>query len=204
MNSMRYQSTRKDLSTWLTKIQAAGELGVGTKTVDRLAENGDLQRELRPRVGMAPVAVFRPEDIKREKARRAGTTYVPVGQESNLTATHDSKMALPPDSAALERSRKLLRADSTLTFGASIVIVDWLREIAQSAGVTLDQAIRDLVISVYLDRRKDYLLTQLQMLQDDAACFRNRPAEEPGEESKTAKQTSLGPVVLNPDNRLPP
>jgi excisionase family DNA binding protein len=58
--------TRLDYATWLTKQQAAEAIGVTTKTIERLAQDGQVQqaRWRRPAGGPA-VAVYQPDDVAR-------------------------------------------------------------------------------------------------------------------------------------------
>lgn len=64
--------TDHDLSTWLTKAQAAERLQVSTKQIERWTQAGKLEQRLRPQVGTVPVAVFHPDDVaKLAAARRA-------------------------------------------------------------------------------------------------------------------------------------
>jgi hypothetical protein len=149
-----------DLTNWLTKIQVAIELGVGTKTVDRLAVNEDLRRELRPRVGMAPVAVFHPGDVQREKERRMGTTNVvpldlPVGQESNMSS----------GIVRASRNTGAAKGIRTTSFGAATSdwlrlptpVEDWVREQSQCSayGAPLVQVLIDFAFAAYMKARPD-------------------------------------------------
>ena len=63
-----------DLSTmhedWLTKQEAARILQVAEKTIDRLADRGELQKATRKRPGLPPVAVFHPDDVERARKVR--------------------------------------------------------------------------------------------------------------------------------------
>jgi hypothetical protein len=54
-----------DLSTWLSKPEAAARLGISERTLERmvLAGTGPEQRN-RPRPGKRPEAVFNPEDVQ--------------------------------------------------------------------------------------------------------------------------------------------
>ena len=55
---------------WLTKQEAARILQVAEKTIDRLAERGELQKATRKRPGLPPVAVFHPDDVGRARRLR--------------------------------------------------------------------------------------------------------------------------------------
>jgi excisionase family DNA binding protein len=57
-----------DLSTWLTKPDAAARLGISERTLDRRTiDGGNLgpERRERPRPGLKPEPVFNPEDVLR-------------------------------------------------------------------------------------------------------------------------------------------
>lgn len=54
-----------DLSTWLTKEQAAAALGVATKTIERMAQRGLVQQALWKRPGLPVLAVYEPDDVAR-------------------------------------------------------------------------------------------------------------------------------------------
>lgn len=58
-------------STWFTKDQAAEAIGVSTKTVEKLAQDGKLQRAewIRPEGGPR-IVVYHPRDVKRIRDQR--------------------------------------------------------------------------------------------------------------------------------------
>ena len=61
-----------DLSTWLTKPDAAARLGISERTLDRLCEKGEgPERRDRPRVGLKPEPVYNPDDVDRLAAPKA-------------------------------------------------------------------------------------------------------------------------------------
>lgn len=99
--TMSRMSEKVDLSTWLTKQQAAETIGVSTKTVERFAQERQLQqaRWRRPGGG-APVVVFHPDDVARlAQARQpeAEPFVVPSGQDREAPAGDDATaIALPP------------------------------------------------------------------------------------------------------------
>lgn len=62
--------SKLNLSHWLTKEQAATELGVHIKTVERLTARGRIQMQIWKRPKGAAIAVFHPRDVAREKAKR--------------------------------------------------------------------------------------------------------------------------------------
>lgn len=60
-----------DLSTWLTKQEAADRLGVSTKAIERYTRAGKLEQRFRRQAGTPDVAVYYPEDVdKLASARR--------------------------------------------------------------------------------------------------------------------------------------
>lgn len=68
-----------DLSTWLTKQQAADACGVSTKAIERWAKAGKLEAAFRPQAGTPDVVVYFPEDVARIAAARqrtAGTGFL--------------------------------------------------------------------------------------------------------------------------------
>lgn len=54
----------------MTKSEAAHELGVAEKTVERMAKRGQIQQAVRKRPGYASVSIFKPEDIERLKSEQ--------------------------------------------------------------------------------------------------------------------------------------
>lgn len=60
----------EDLSHWLTKTQAAEALGVSTKTIEKLAEGGTIQKQTWRRPGKPAIAIYHPNDIQRERIKR--------------------------------------------------------------------------------------------------------------------------------------
>jgi hypothetical protein len=66
-------------SEWPTKEPAAQRIGISVKTLERMADAGKIEQKMRPREGGTPQAVFNPEDVEREAAKRtagAGRSYV--------------------------------------------------------------------------------------------------------------------------------
>jgi len=62
-----------DLSTWLTKQEAADRIGVSTKAIERFTRAGKLEQRFRPQAGSPHVAVFFPDDVDRIAAERRQT-----------------------------------------------------------------------------------------------------------------------------------
>lgn len=56
---------------WLTKQQAADALGVSTRTVQQLASEGKLRTLKRAVEGGAPIAIYDPDDVAKEREKRA-------------------------------------------------------------------------------------------------------------------------------------
>lgn len=63
-------SNQPTLEDWLTKQQAAQFLGVAEKTVDRMANSGEIQKATRKQPGRPPMVVFHPDDVGRARAAR--------------------------------------------------------------------------------------------------------------------------------------
>jgi excisionase family DNA binding protein len=62
-----------DLSTWLTKQQAADRLGVSTKAIERYAQAKKLEQRFRRQAGTPDVAVYFPDDVDRMVLQRQRT-----------------------------------------------------------------------------------------------------------------------------------
>ena len=62
--------TDTPLSDWLPVRLAAIQIGCSTRTVERLAHDGKLERRLRPQAGSPAVAVYNPADVARLAAER--------------------------------------------------------------------------------------------------------------------------------------
>src|ERR1700688_5103207 len=62
---------KPDYSHWLTKQQAAEAIGVSTKTIEKLAAEGQFEQAYwrRPQTG-AKVSVFHPEEVERIRRER--------------------------------------------------------------------------------------------------------------------------------------
>jgi hypothetical protein len=101
----------EDLATWLTKVEASAELGVGTKTVDRMGIRGDIRRALRRRTGKAPLRVFHPADVAQLKAARSAPDYIPP----------------PPRGTIRKRRNKRVGSDSE-TLRKLILVFDLLKK----------------------------------------------------------------------------
>jgi hypothetical protein len=78
--------TETDLSDWLPIEEAAKVIGCSTRTVERVARLPNrLEQRLRPQAGSPPVAVFSPESVAEEAARRRPASapfvlpHVPAG-----------------------------------------------------------------------------------------------------------------------------
>lgn len=62
--------------TWLTKQQAAAQLQVAEKTIDRMAKAGELQKQTFKRAGQVPIVVFHPGDVERARVARAPQAFI--------------------------------------------------------------------------------------------------------------------------------
>ena len=191
---------RSDLTSWLTKIQAAEEIGVGTKTVDRLADDGTLQKELRQRVGMAPVAVFHPRDVQQEKERRTAADVipskveVPVNQQSNMfnravRMNHETQLDKDLCAPSIDMQNKLLGADVTITLRMPAEVLDWFKKQGKNrkGDMPPGQVILESLFSVYLEGCGEELQAKTHLLNTYAVRFGTRPSEEPDEESTVVK-----------------
>ncbi|HEY1896729.1 MAG TPA: hypothetical protein VGG62_10675 [Terracidiphilus sp.] len=97
---------------WPTKEPAAQRIGVSVKTLERMADAGKIEQKMRPRVGGTPQAIFNPEDVEREAAKRA-QAYVMTEKSDSLAKTlsetveHFTKAngTAPPGTASLPAVR---------------------------------------------------------------------------------------------------
>jgi excisionase family DNA binding protein len=101
--------TRIDLSTWLTKPQAAAAIGVSTKAIERFTQAGKLEQRFRPQAHGPKVAVYFPDDVQKlvQERRQGATPFVlPAGPDSttngngqrhpaSLPSTHISEITYP-------------------------------------------------------------------------------------------------------------
>jgi hypothetical protein len=62
---------------WPDKTQAAGRIGISVKTLERMADRGEVEQRMRPREGASPQAVFNPKDVEREASKRAAVNGKP-------------------------------------------------------------------------------------------------------------------------------
>jgi hypothetical protein len=97
-----------DLSTWLTKQQAADELGVSTKAIERFAQAGKLEQRTRRQQHGPNVVVYFPDDVARLAAERRGSPPAPFvvrtpvapsnghGREDVSSRVNTSPTALQP------------------------------------------------------------------------------------------------------------
>jgi len=78
-----HTSQNSDLSTWLTKQQAADAIGVSTKTIEQFAKDGRIQQAVyRPQNRGAAKAVYHPDDvarIARERRQEPRAFVLPAG-----------------------------------------------------------------------------------------------------------------------------
>jgi len=101
-----------DYASWLTKQQAADAIGVTTKTIERLAQAGQIQqaRWQRP-TGGPTLAVYFPDDVARiAQERQPGPLapfVVPAGAEPSTNGNGSGSTALAhmestPDSSGIQ------------------------------------------------------------------------------------------------------
>jgi hypothetical protein len=110
-----------NFSTWLTKDQAAAAIGVSTKTVEKLAQDGQLQQTVwRPQGRGAARAVYHPDDVTRiAQQRRPGLPafVVPAGAAGPANGNGAGAMqTLSSVSAASPTGEDVLR----LVFAAAL------------------------------------------------------------------------------------
>jgi hypothetical protein len=114
-----------DYSTWLTKQQAADQIGVTTKTIERLAQDGKIQQAAwRPENRGPERAVYHPDDVARiASERRPGAApfvlpALPAGNGNGRThpPTSTHMQTRPSAVPALPPGEDVLR----LLFGAAL------------------------------------------------------------------------------------
>jgi hypothetical protein len=76
MSKKRTITKNANIDSWPTKKAAAEYLGLAEKTLDRMAERGEIQKGLRRQPGRPPVVVFHPDDIERAKQEREPEPFV--------------------------------------------------------------------------------------------------------------------------------
>ena len=152
-------------------------------------------------VGMAPVAVFHPDDVKREKARRTPPAYaapssaeLPVYRESNMSArvapvNRQIPIAKDLGAGSFDMQTKLLGAEVTITLQIPAEVLDWFQRQANNrkGDVPARQALLEVLFSGYLEGCEEELQAKTHLLNVYAVRHGTIPVEEPGEESKTAK-----------------
>jgi len=69
---------------WLTKQEAAKELGCSTKTIERYASQGRIERKVRKRPRLRPLPVYEPQDIVRLRAELEQEQSAPHVVEDGL------------------------------------------------------------------------------------------------------------------------
>ena len=93
-------------SDWPDKTAAAQRIGVSVKTLERMADRGEIEQRMRPRPGASDTAVFNPRDVEREASKRAavnGKPFVLPAEEPDAPSV-PSVPSVPRDNliAALE------------------------------------------------------------------------------------------------------
>ena len=127
---------------WPDKTQAAQRIGVSVKTLERMADKGQIEQRMRPREGASPQAVFNPKDVEREASKRAavnGTPFVlpadadevpnvPMVPRDNLIGALETMLErlvpklLPPPA---QEPSHLLTIEEVLRLGYT---QDWIRK----------------------------------------------------------------------------
>ena len=99
--SIHAKAPPPDLAHWLTKDEAAAELGTSVKTVERMASRKEIERALRPTAHGKQQAVYNPDDIARHRAR----LFVGAGNVARAPFLLPAEAPLPSDDAPA-RSRE--------------------------------------------------------------------------------------------------
>ena len=129
-----------DYSTWVTKQQAAEAIGVTTKTIERLAQDGQVQQaRWRRQTGGPDRAVYHPGDVARiAETRRQGPPapfLVPAAADAPAPTTGNGAAGLVPAPAAPLPGDDVLR----LVFAAALRAVSETSE-TSALFLTLAQA----------------------------------------------------------------
>lgn len=66
----------RDFCDWPTKRQAAAELRVAEKTIERMVRRGEIEQAMQKRPGLGPIAVYNPTDIARAKERLSPVPFM--------------------------------------------------------------------------------------------------------------------------------
>jgi len=138
--------TRIDLSTWLTKQQAADAIGVSTKAIERFTQAGKLEQRFRPQAHGPKVAVYFPDDVQKlVQERRQGATpfVVPAGPDSS---NGNGKAPSIPNIAGSDISYRLaagsdpLRAFAAAVYAAVMSQTSQTSPVSQTSFVTIREA----------------------------------------------------------------
>ena len=87
---------------WPDKNEAAKRIGVSVKTLERMADRGEIEQRMRPRPGASPQAVFNPKDVEREASKRAAVNGKPFVLPAEQAVTVSEDTGTPPFISALE------------------------------------------------------------------------------------------------------
>jgi excisionase family DNA binding protein len=95
-------ATITQFADWLTREQVIDELGgIAPRTVDRLAERGQLEKGYRRVPGRRPAVVFNPEDVKLLKKNTVPAHVVPDSSMIPGTAVAMGRVLLQPQMPTL-------------------------------------------------------------------------------------------------------
>lgn len=123
------------LTEWLTKREAATLLGLSEKSVDRMAERGEIQKATRKQNGKPPAVVFHPADIGRVKTERHQTPAPFI--MPNGTAELQTLASSQQPAAAAELVRALTAIADRLAGPAEVKEPLWLTlaEASEASGL---------------------------------------------------------------------
>jgi hypothetical protein len=129
---MSPQSETPDFTNWLTKEQAAETLKVSTKSVERYATQGKLQRKYVPKEGQRPMPLFNPDDVQRLSAELCGVSpFVLKGAEIERIPAAREQSAVP---AKLGEVALKLMEKALLNSGDSPIWIP-LKDAAKASGL---------------------------------------------------------------------
>ena len=94
------------LVEWYSEKRTATALGVSTRTVRRMAEDGTLRRAYRPLKGRKPESVYHPEDVEREQQRIRRPAPV---EDTQRPGPEPTDALRPGIQEALERFSEIMR-----------------------------------------------------------------------------------------------
>jgi hypothetical protein len=82
-----------DTSHWITKVEAAGLIGVSTKTIESFANAGKLKSETRARPGKPPITVYDPKSVEKLRKAREPEILPAIAAPASVPIRHSDRYA---------------------------------------------------------------------------------------------------------------